>query len=127
MESIFYEGSTVISRCRLEPAAARQHGLDWLRGLQYEFQWIAGILIWQRQNNQIRRLASRQAAGFLFPAQRLGAVHGCHAQEGFVWHLGELSMQETCLGENIQVGIGCQAVCAQGDANPRSQEFTKGM
>ena len=88
---------------------------------------IVSVFIRQRQHDQVGRFAGCQATGFVGPAQRFGAAQRGHAQDLVTWNIGITRMDEARFGQQVQIGIGCEAVGAKGDADASGEELTKRM
>ena len=68
-----------------------------------------------------------QAAGLVGPAQRLGAGQRGHAQQRRARQVGIAAVQEAGLGQHVEVGVGGEAVGAQGDADAAGEELAEGV
>ena len=68
-----------------------------------------------------------ETARFVGPAERLGAGERGHAQKGGAGHIGMEAVEEADFGQYVEVGVGSEAVGADGDADAAGQELPKRM
>ena len=68
-----------------------------------------------------------EAAGFVGPAQRLGAGERGHAQRACARARRDGGGAEARLGEHVEVGVGGEAVGAEGDADAAGEEVAEGV
>ena len=91
--------------------------------------WIVHTFSFRRQgqDDQVGRLARRQTAGDVLPAQGGGSVQGRHAQQHVSGKVGMQAMQEACFGQDTQIGIGRQAIGPQRDARALGEKVAEPM
>src|SRR5436189_4319449 len=85
------------------------------------------IAFWEREDNQVGRLAGSQTARLVGPAKGLGAGERRHPQQRRAGKVRILTAEEARLGEEVEVGVGGKAVGAQGDAVVAAQELAEGV
>ena len=83
--------------------------------------------IFQRQNQEIGRLASLQSTALAGPAEGLRSPIRRHVQDYVARQIGKLLMQKTHFIENAQIRVGCEAIGTERHADAASQEFAEGM
>ena len=88
-----------------------------------------GVVVAGRQghDNQVSGFTRRHAAGFVGPSERLGAGQRGHAQQYGAGHIRIKAAQKTDFRKHVKIGVGREAISADGDAHAAREKFPKRM
>ena len=86
---------------------------------------VGRVCVWQRHHHEVGALPGFEAAALVGPAERFGAGERDHSQQLIAGEVRVSRPHESRFGEDVEIGVGREAVGAEAHANPAREELAE--